>query len=76
MRIFTARLTGKDPGADHEADWLGDDPRSRFTAAADADRSAWGSPDALVRTVTISMGSLPGPMAGVVHLTEICRARR
>jgi uncharacterized protein (TIGR03086 family) len=71
MRIFTAQLTGKDPGADQEADWLGDDPRGRFTAAADADRSAWGSPDAPAMTVTISLGALPGPMAGVVHLTEI-----
>jgi uncharacterized protein (TIGR03083 family) len=42
MRIFTAELTNEDPGADHEADWLGDDPRGRFAAAARADRSALG----------------------------------
>jgi len=71
MRIFAAELTGEDPGADHEADWLGDDPQGRFTSAAHADRSAWSRPDALARTVTISLGSLPGPMAAVVHLTEI-----
>jgi uncharacterized protein (TIGR03086 family) len=71
MRIFTAELTGQEPGADHEADWLGNDPMGQFADAAAADRSAWGSPDALSGTVTISLGTLPGPMAAVIHLTEV-----
>jgi uncharacterized protein (TIGR03086 family) len=71
MRIFTAELTGQEPEADHESDWLGDDPLGAFVAAASADRAAWRRPDALVGTVTISLGQLPGPMAAVVHLTEL-----
>jgi uncharacterized protein (TIGR03086 family) len=71
MRIFAAELTGQTPAADHDADWLGDDPRSAFLAAAAADRVAWALPDALSRTVTLSLGRLPGPMGAVIHLTEI-----
>jgi uncharacterized protein (TIGR03086 family) len=71
MRIFTAELTGQGPAADHESDWLGDDPRGAFVGAAAADREARRLPDALVRPVTISLGRLPGPMAAVVHLTEV-----
>ncbi len=71
MRIFTAELTGNDAGADHEADWLGADPLAQFVDAAAADRAAWDRPDALTGAVTISLGVLPGPMAAVVHLTEV-----
>ncbi|WP_327044733.1 TIGR03086 family metal-binding protein [Microbispora sp. NBC_01189] len=69
MRIFTAELTGA--GADHEADWLGDDPRAAFAAAGDADREAWHRDGALDHTVHISLGALPGPMAAVIHFTEV-----
>jgi uncharacterized protein (TIGR03086 family) len=71
MRIFTAELTGNDAGADHEADWLGADPVGQFLDAAAADRSAWRQPGALSTTVQISLGALPGPMAAVIHLTEV-----
>ncbi|WP_432931678.1 TIGR03086 family metal-binding protein [Microbispora sp. CA-135349] len=71
MRIFAAELTGADAGADHEADWLGDDPQAAFAAAADADRDAWHREGALGRTVRISLGALPGPMAAMIHFTEI-----
>jgi uncharacterized protein (TIGR03086 family) len=71
MRIFTAELTGHQPEADHESDWLGNDPQGAFAAAASADRAAWRRPDALSGTVTISLGRLPGQMAAVVHLTEV-----
>ena len=71
MRIFTAALGGLRAGADHDADWLGDDPRHAFLEAAAADRAAWRRPGALDTTVHISLGALPGPMAAVVHLTEV-----
>ncbi|MEU6430480.1 TIGR03086 family metal-binding protein [Microbispora sp. NPDC046973] len=71
MRIFAAELTGTDAGADHEADWLGNDPQAAFAAAADADREAWHREGALGRTVHISLGAVPGPMAAVIHFTEI-----
>ncbi|XVQ88406.1 TIGR03086 family metal-binding protein [Microbispora siamensis] len=71
MRIFAAELTGAEAGADHEADWLGDEPQAAFAAAADADREAWHGEGALDRTVRISLGALPGPMAAVIHFTEV-----
>src|SRR5690348_1284396 len=71
MRIFAAELIGADAGADHEADWLEDDPQAAFAAAADADREAWRREGALGRTVQISLGALPGPMAALIHFTEL-----
>lgn len=71
MRIFTAELTGVPAGAAHDADWLGGDPRDAYARAATADRQAWRRPGALETTVRISLGALPGPMAALVHLTEV-----
>ncbi len=71
MRIFAALLTGQVPAAEHEADWLADDPRGAYDEAAAADRAAWWQPDALNRTLSLSFGDLPAPMAAVVHLTEV-----
>jgi len=71
MRIFAAALGGPPAGADHDADWLGGDPRPAYLEAATADRAAWRRPGALDTTVHISLGALPGPMAAVVHLTEV-----
>ncbi|MFC4787145.1 TIGR03086 family metal-binding protein [Nocardioides sp. MAHUQ-72] len=71
MRIFAAELEGLPPGADHEADWLGSDPRTAFAEAAHADATAWRRPGALGGTVTLGMGTLPAPMAAVIHLTEV-----
>lgn len=71
MHIFAADLTRTGPTADHESDWLGTDPVGAFHGAAEADRTAWRLPDVLDRTVTISLGALPGPMAALVHLTEV-----
>lgn len=71
MHIFAAELTGQPAAAEHEADWLGDDPQGRFASAAETDRAAWRRPDSLAGSVTISLGRLPGPMAAVVHLTEV-----
>ncbi|WP_427920021.1 TIGR03086 family metal-binding protein [Streptomyces sp. cg40] len=72
MRIFTAELNGTDPGAEHESDWLGTDPRGAYAAASETDRAAWNRPGALDTTVHISLGALPGPMAALIHFTEIC----
>ncbi|MFE9599192.1 TIGR03086 family metal-binding protein [Streptomyces hokutonensis] len=72
MRIFTAELNGTDPGAEHESDWLGTDPRGAYAEASETDRTAWNRPGALDTTVHISLGALPGPMAALIHFTEIC----
>jgi len=70
MEIFAAELTGGAAG-DHAADWLGVDPAAAYATAAANDRAAWAQPDGLSRTITISLGALPGPMAAAVHLTEL-----
>src|SRR3954454_215704 len=67
MQIFAAQLTGRDAGKDHEADWLGEDPLAAFDLARTADLEAWRRPGSTSRSVTISLGRLPGPMAAVVH---------
>ncbi|MEV0742995.1 TIGR03086 family metal-binding protein [Streptomyces sp. NPDC050549] len=72
MRIFTAELNGAGPVAEHESDWLGADPRGAYAEAAGADSAAWNRPGALDTTVHISLGALPGPMAALIHFTEIC----
>ncbi|MFC4998494.1 TIGR03086 family metal-binding protein [Dactylosporangium cerinum] len=71
MRIFAAQLSGTDAGADHEADWLGNDPHRAYAHAAVLDRAAWHHPDALATTVHLSLGAVPGPMAALIHLTEV-----
>lgn len=71
MRIFAAELTGSDAGASHESDWLGGDPYGAYSAAADLDRAAWHRPGVLDTTVRLGFGHLPGPMAALIHLTEI-----
>lgn len=71
MRIFTGELTGTPAGADHDSDWLDTDPVAGYLDAAAADRAAWARPDALVGTLTIGLGTLPAPLAAVIHLTEV-----
>src|SRR5262245_6049392 len=71
MRIFAAELTGTDPGARHEDDWLSDDPYAAFTTAAGLDRAAWHRPGSLDTTVRLGFGTVPGPMAALIHLTEV-----
>ncbi len=71
MRIFAAELAGHGPVADHESDWLGEDPVAAFETAAAADRAAWRGPLSPDQGVTISLGRLPLALAAVIHLTEI-----
>ncbi|MCC5578857.1 TIGR03086 family protein [Microtetraspora sp. AC03309] len=71
MRIFAAELAGTDPGGAHEDDWLGTDPRTAYTTAADLDRAAWHRPGVLDTTVRLGFGDVPGPMAALIHLTEV-----
>jgi uncharacterized protein (TIGR03086 family) len=71
MRIFAAELTDTDAGADHHADWLGDNHHDAFIAAAELDRAAWNRPGVLDTTVRLSFGPVPGSLAAVIHLTEI-----
>jgi uncharacterized protein (TIGR03086 family) len=65
MRVFAAELNGTDPGAEHESDWLGADPRGAYAEAAETDRAAWNRPGALDTTVHISPAAL-------IHFTEVC----
>ncbi|WP_433246259.1 TIGR03086 family metal-binding protein [Streptosporangium sp. CA-135522] len=71
MRIFAAELGGTDAGADHEDDWLGTGPQDAFAAAADLDRAAWHRAGALQTTVHLGFGAVPGPVAALIHLTEV-----
>lgn len=70
MHIFAAELDGRDHGA-HEDDWLASDPAAVYRDAASTDHAAWHRPGALDGTVHISLGTLPGPMAAMIHLTEL-----
>ncbi|MEU6783165.1 TIGR03086 family metal-binding protein [Nonomuraea angiospora] len=71
MRIFAAELTGTEAGADHESDWLGTEPQGAFAVAADLDRAAWHRPGVLETSVRLGFGTVPGPMAALIHLTEV-----
>jgi uncharacterized protein (TIGR03086 family) len=72
MRIFAGELTGTDPGAAHEDDWLGADPQAAYALAADLDHAAWRYPkDLNTVTVRLGFGEVPGPMAALIHLTEL-----
>jgi uncharacterized protein (TIGR03086 family) len=71
MRIYAAELTGTDPGGAHEDDWLGDDPLAAYRDAATRVLAAWRTPGAGQRTVGLSFGAVPAPLAAVVELTEI-----
>ncbi|MFF3390058.1 TIGR03086 family metal-binding protein [Streptomyces sp. NPDC002669] len=76
MRIFTAELTGTDPGGRHHDDWLGTDPTGAYQAAAEADHAAWHhvaptEADLAKATVRLGFGPVPGPLAALIHLTEV-----
>jgi uncharacterized protein (TIGR03086 family) len=76
MRIFAAELTGTDPGGEHHDNWLGTDPAGAYAAAAAADRAAWqhAAPtdaDLAKTTIRLGFGSVPGPTAALIHLTEV-----
>ncbi|WP_063038940.1 TIGR03086 family metal-binding protein [Nocardia pseudovaccinii] len=71
MNIFAAQLQGLTPDRDHHDDWLGTDPQGAYVEAAELDRAAWDRPDALEQTVRLGFGAVPGPMAAVIHLTEL-----
>src|SRR4051812_22746699 len=69
--LFTDELNGVPARADHESDWLAEDPVGAYAAAAAADARAWDRPDALTGTITLGLGTLPAPLAAVIHLTEV-----
>ncbi|MDQ0769414.1 uncharacterized protein (TIGR03086 family) [Pseudarthrobacter defluvii] len=70
-RLFHAAITGTGDGMDFEADWLGTDPVTEYTNAATDVLTAWRAPDVLERTLTISVGPVPGQIAALIHLTEV-----
>jgi uncharacterized protein (TIGR03086 family) len=71
LRIFTAQLTGTEPGGEHEDDWLGDNPAAAYADAAAAVLTAWRAPGAMDRTLDISLGPVPAPLGAVIELTEV-----
>jgi len=71
IRIFSAELLGTPAGGDHHDDWLGDDHRRAYATAAAGDHAAWHRPGALDTTVQLSFGPMPGPVAALIHLTEV-----
>jgi uncharacterized protein (TIGR03086 family) len=71
MRLYTAELTGTPAGGAHEDDWLGDDPVGAYRDAAAQVLAAWRSPGAEQRTISLSFGTVPAPLAATVELTEI-----
>jgi uncharacterized protein (TIGR03086 family) len=71
LRMFAAAIEGAEAAGDFDSDWLGDDPRAAYHDAARVASAAWHSPGALDRTLALSLGPVPGPMAAVIHLTEI-----
>jgi uncharacterized protein (TIGR03086 family) len=72
LRIFTAMIRGEQPPGDHNAhDWLGDDPVASYDAAAAEDAVAWRSPSDAEMTFDLSFAVVPGPLAAVIHLTEV-----
>ncbi|MFF8919042.1 TIGR03086 family metal-binding protein [Streptomyces sp. NPDC015032] len=76
IRISAAELTGTDPGGEHHDDWLGTDAAGAYAAAAEADRTAWqhAAPtdaDLDKATLHLGFGTVPGPTAALIHLTEV-----
>ncbi|GAA5027996.1 TIGR03086 family metal-binding protein [Terrabacter aeriphilus] len=69
--LYTDELNGVAARAEHESDWLGADAVAAFQAAATDDVAAWARRDALTGTLTLGLGTLPAPLAAVIHLTEI-----
>jgi uncharacterized protein (TIGR03086 family) len=71
MRLYAAELTGTDAGGAHEDDWLGEDPVAAYRDAATRVLAAWRTPGTEQRTIELSFGTVPVPLAAVVQLTEI-----
>ncbi len=69
--IFAAQLDGREPTADHDTDWLGNQPTEAWDVSAAADHAAWRRPEALTTTIELGIGALPGEIAAWVHLTEL-----
>ncbi len=71
IAVFAELVAGRHADHDPDIDQLGGDPAGAFDRAARLDRDAWASDGVLGRPVELSFGALPGPMAAIVHLTEV-----
>jgi uncharacterized protein (TIGR03086 family) len=72
LRIFTTQIHGVAAEGEHDAhDWLGADPATAYLEAARADLAAWQMPETLRCSFVLSFGEVPGPLAAVIHLTEV-----
>lgn len=64
--LANGRLDG-----DFDRDWLGSNPTAAYQSAAQAVSAAWHSPGAQQSPVTLTFGTVPAPLAMVIHLTEV-----
>jgi len=69
--LLAGTLTNGRLDGDFDRDWLGSDPTTSYQAAAQAVSTAWHSPGALQDPVTLTFGTVPAPLAAVIHLTEV-----
>jgi len=69
--LLAGTLTNGRLDGDFDRDWLGSDPTTAYQAAAQAVSTAWHSPRALQDPVTLTFGTVPAPLAAVIHLTEV-----
>lgn len=71
FNLMADTLTHGGLDGDFDRDWLGTDPVRAYRAAAQSVSAAWHRPDALTGPVTLTFGTVPGPLAAVIHLTEV-----
>ena len=64
--LASGRLDG-----DFDREWLGWDPTAAYQSAAQAVSAAWHCPRVLQDPVTLTFGTVPAPLAAVIHLTEV-----
>ncbi len=69
--LLTGTLANGQLDGDFDRDWLGSDPTAAYQAAAQAVSTAWHRPRALQEPVTLTFGTVPAPLAAVIHLTEV-----
>lgn len=69
--LLAGSLTNGRLDGDFDLNWLGSDPTTSYQAAAQAVSTAWHNPKALQEPVTLTFGTVPAPLAAVIHLTEV-----
>lgn len=70
-RLFQAAIQDTGVARDFDDDWLRSDPIQEYNSAATDVLTAWCEPGVLERTLSISVGPVPGHLAALIHLTEV-----